>query len=507
MKRLKLIICLVIPIVFSSTLYAQKIVYSTTHNEPANDVNFEILGKIGSNYIVFKNINWRNLFQVFDQDMKEISNERIKFLPEKLINADFVSYPDHFIMIYQYKRNGILYCDAVDMDANANPIGDILTVDTTRIGMQSGSDVYSTIYSEDKSNILVYKMHEKNNKVNIVTKRFSAKLRLLDSTRSVIAFDDRREIYSPFQLANDGTIFFTKETKEGNRENIAQLEVVTSKPASNTFVAVPINLQKKYIDGVQIKIDNLNNNYLINSFYYSEKRGGAVEGLFSAIMNRDTDSVKVVFNILNDNLRQALAGSGNFRNAFDNLFLRNTLVKRNGSYVLVAEEFSSQSMGNPNSWNRWDYLYGNPYSYYNDYYYWNSPYYRYNRFDNYNTNRSTRYFYNNIFVLSLDSALNIEWGNVILKNQSNDNDDSYLSFGLMNSGPELNFLYIEKERNAQIVSNQSVSTYGKLYRYPTLKTRESGYQFMPRLAKQVGQRRLIVPVVKRGNLGFAKLDF
>ena len=128
-------------------------------------------------------------------------------------------------------------------------------------------------------------MHEKNNKVNIVTKRFSAKLRLLDSTRSVIAFDDRREIYSPFQLANDGTIFFTKETKEGNRENIAQLEVVTSKPASNTFVAVPINLQKKYIDGVQIKIDNLNNNYLINSFYYSEKRGGAVEGLFSAIMN------------------------------------------------------------------------------------------------------------------------------------------------------------------------------------------------------------------------------
>ena len=107
----------------------------------------------------------------------------------------------------------------------------------------------------------------------------------------------------------------------------------------------------------------------------------------------------------------------------------------------------------------------------------------------------------------LDVYKRQEWGNVILKNQSNDNDDSYLSFGLMNSGPELNFLYIEKERNAQIVSNQSVSTYGKLYRYPTLKTRESGYQFMPRLAKQVGQRRLIVPVVKRGNLGFAKLDF
>lgn len=507
MKRLKLLVCSLALFVFSASLKAQTITYSVIHNEPANDVNFEILGKVGANYLVFKNINWRNIIQVFDQNMQELSNERIKFLPEKMINADFITYPDHFIMIYQYKRNGVLYCDAVDMNANAQPIGDVVTVDTTRVGIQSGNEVYGTIYSEDKSNILVYKMHEKNNKLNIVTKRYTTKLRLLDSTRSVIPFNDRREIYSPFQLANDGTIFFTKEVKQGNRENIAQLEVITSKPGSNTFVSVPINLQNNFIDGVQIKIDNLNNNYLINSFYYTEKRGGSIEGLFSALLNKDTDSLKTVFNKLSDSLRQKLGSSGNFRSAFDNLFLRNTLVKRNGSYVLVAEEYSSQTMGNPNSWNRWDYLYGSPYSYYNDYYYWNSPYYRYNRFNSFSNSRSTRYYYDNIFVLSLDSALNVEWGNVILKNQVNDDDDSYLSYGLMNAGAELNFLYIEKDRNAQIVSNQSISTYGKLYRYPTLKSRESGYQFMPRLAKQVGQKRMIVPVVKRGNIGFAKLDF
>lgn len=78
---------------------------------------------------------------------------------------------------------------------------------------------------------------------------------------------------------------------------------------------------------------------------------------------------------------------------------------------------------------------------------------------------------------------------------------------VMNVGGEINFLYIEKERNTQTISNQSISTYGKLYRYPTLKTRERGYQFMPRLAKQVGARQMIVPCVYRGNLCFAKVDF
>jgi hypothetical protein len=71
---------------------------------------------------------------------------------------------------------------------------------------------------------------------------------------------------------------------------------------------------------------------------------------------------------------------------------------------------------------------------------------------------------------------------VLLKKQSDDDNDNYLSFGTMNVGAEINFLFIEKEKNSQIISNHSISPYGKLFRYPTLKSREAGYQFMPRLS-------------------------
>ena len=507
MKRIHLLICSIIFLFFAPSVSGQNITYSVVHNESARDANFEILGKVGDNFLVFKSIRWRNIIQVFDKNMKELSNERMKQLPDEILNADFITYADYFIMVYQYKRNSIVYCDAIKMNANGQMIGDITNIDTVRVGMQSGSNIFSTVYSGDKKNVLIYKMHEKNDRLHVVTKLYNHLLQLQDSTRSVIAFNERRETFSPFQITNDGTIFFTKETQAGSRENISELEVITNKAKSNVFKSNAINLQKKYIDGVQIKIDNLNNNFIINSFYYQQKRSGSIEGLFSAIVNKATDSIKTYFNLFDDSLRLKISSSGQYRTAFDNLFLKNIFVKRDGSYVLIAEDYSTQTIGMNNSWNRWDYLYGNPYSLNNDYYYWNNPYYRYNRFNNFNNSRSTRYFYDNILVMNIDSSLKLNWSNVVLKKQTDDDDDSYLSFGTMNTGGEINFLFIEKERNTQIISNQSVSTYGKLYRYPTLKSRERGYQFMPRMAKQVGAKQMIVPCVYRGNIGFAKVDF
>ena len=283
--------------------------------------------------------------------------------------------------------------------------------------------------------------------------------------------------------------------------------MVTNVFKSNTFRATPIDLQNKFIDDIQIKVDNLNNNYILNSFYFEDKNSGSIEGLFSVIVNKTTERILSKFNRLDDSIRAKINPSAQFRAAFDNLFINNTFVRRDGGYVLIAEDFASQSIDNFNNWNRWDYLYGSPYGYNNDYYYWNSPYSRYNRFNSFNNTSSTRYYYDNILVMSFDSSLNLNWNNLILKKQSDDDDDSYLSYGTMNVGAEINFLYIEKEKNSQIISNQSISSYGKLYRYPTLKSREAGYQFMPRLSKQVGLREVIMPAVYRGNISFAKIEF
>jgi hypothetical protein len=489
------------------TATAQNITYSEVHGgENEREVNFEILGKVGANYLVFKNIRWKNIMQVFDKNMKELSNERLRFMPDKVLNVDFITYPDHFLMIYQYQRNSTLYCDAVKMNALGEKIGEVNTIDTLRIGVRSANGVYSTVYSEDKKRILVYKILEKNNTLHLLTKLYDADMKLLDSNRAAFDYNDRREVYSPFQVANNGTIFYVRELKAGARENMSQLEMVVRKPGQAGFTNTPVDLQNKYIDEVSIKIDNLNNNFIINSLFYPEKRSSNIAGLFSAVVNSETFGVRSYVNVFEDSLRAKMAGANQFRFAFDNLFLKNIFVKNDGSFLLVAEEFSSQDIGGFNRWNRWDYLYNNPYSYY-DYNYMYSPYYRYNRFNSFNNGASTRYYYDKILILNLGKSLQLGWDNVILKAQTDDDDDSFLSFGTMNAGAEIHFLYIEKEKNSQIISNQSISPYGNLFRYPTIKSREAGYEFMPRLSKQIGARQVMMPCVYRGNICFAKIDF
>ena len=487
---------------------AQNITYSVFHSGENNrEVDVEVLGKVGANYLVFKSIGWRSIIQVFDKNMKELSNERLKFVPDKVLNADFITYPDHFWMIYQYQRNAVLYCDAVKMDALGNKIGEKTTLDTVRIGTRSARGIYSTVYSEDKNHILVYKMFERNDKLHLVAKHYDNTLSLLDSTRSLNNFNDRKEVYGPFQITNKGVILFTKELKAGTRENINQLELMTLEPRTGKFISTAIDLQKQYIDEVNIRIDNLNNNYILNTFYYPEKRSSDIIGIFSAVINGNNYSVKTGLNTFSDSLRAKMNKNSKVtRDAFNNLFLKNIFVKKDGSYILVAEDFYTETMGGYNMWNRWDYLYNNPYSYY-DYNYMYSPYYRYNRFNSFNSRTSTKYYYDKILILNMNDSLNMSWQNVILKEQSDTDDDSFLSFGTMNAGAEIHFLFIEKDKNSQIISNHSISPNGTSFRYPTLKSREAGYQFMPRLAKQVGARQVIMPCVFRGKICFAKIDF
>lgn len=109
--------------------------------------------------------------------------------------------------------------------------------------------------------------------------------------------------------------------------------------------------------------------------------------------------------------------------------------------------------------------------------------------------------------MSIDSSLQPVWTNIILKKQTDDNNDNYLSYGYVNVGKEIYFLFLEKVRNQQVVSNQALEADGSIKRFATLKSREKGYHFMPRFAKQVGLYEVVIPVVYRGLISFAKVDF
>lgn len=493
-------ICLLLPFVG----ICQRISYSTPENDDARSVDFEIIGKVSGNFLVYKNTRNRHAVSVYDNDMKLKEKVNLDFMPDKTLNAEIVSYPDFFYLIYQYQKRNVLNCMAVKLDGNGNKMGETILLDTTHISIFADNKIYSMVNSEDKQKIMIYKIQKKYDKFNFTTLLFNAQLQLQHKSQIQVPYDDRKDVYSDFFVDNEGTFVFAKSIKGGSRELVSKLFMITKDALSDKFSEVDLTPNKSYLDEVTIKIDNINKRYLINSFYYNQKRGN-INGLYTAVWDKQSNKI-LSQNIIefSDSLKADARKEGALRYAFDNYFIRNVIVKKDGGFILAAEDFSSQTRSN--QFSRLDYLYNSPFlSSYDYYLYSRSPYWYYNSRNSINS--QSRYYYNNIMILNINKEGKLDWTNVIRKDQFDDGNDNFLSYQIMNAGGELHFIFNELERRTELITDQSINADGKLTRYPTLKSLDKGYQFMPKFAKQVSSKQIIVPCIYRNYICFAKIDY
>lgn len=223
-------------------------------------------------------------------------------------------------MVYQYQKNNTIWCKAVKLSNSGKKLSEPVTLDTSRLRLVADRKIYNTVFSEDKKHILVYKMQRKNDNLSLVTKLYDAEFNLKDSTRQPLPFDFRRDIYSDIVVDNSGTFLFTKEYRTGKFDNVNKLDVYIRQPLKDTFTQFPVSLQEKYIDEVKIKIDNLNNNYILNSLF-SKERSGDIHGLFTGVIERNNpQQIRTAFNMFSDSMRSQINSQEKFSNAFNNLF-------------------------------------------------------------------------------------------------------------------------------------------------------------------------------------------
>ena len=504
MKNISVLLCLLFSFVISP-VFSQQITYSDKEANDMRTLNFEIIGKVGGNYLVYKEVRNDFFVYVYDKDMKLVDKVEMKFMPAKTLKADFIAYPDHAWMVYQYQKRNVIYCEAVKINGAGKLLTEPRELDTTSISFFADNKIYNTINSEDKKKIMIYKIQKKNDRFNFTTLLFDENLALQHTSRIETGYQDRKNIFSDFFLTNTGNFVFTVGDKSNARDFLQELSLITKAPAADEFAVQKIDLQGRYLDEVKLKIDNVNTNYLINTFYYEKKRGN-VEGLFVAVYDEESNTlISDRFIKLAESTRDAAKESGSNKVAFNDYFIRDIILKKDGGYILTAEDYYTQSRNMP--WNRYDYLYGSPY--YSPYYYnYYSPYsfgYYGRRYSQYGS--GVRYYYNNVLVLSVDSTGKVDWSKVLHKSQFDENNDNYLSYALMVTGGQLHFLFNELERRNQLINDQSITATGTLNRNPPLRSLDKGYEFMPRYAKQVSANEILVPCTYRNYFCIAKIEY
>lgn len=484
---------------------AQRIVYSEPEKDDTRRMNFEIIGKIGGNFQIYKNIRGRNYIVLLNNNMEQVSKEEHDYLPsERLINVDFFAYPDFSYLVYQYQKRNVVYCNAVKVDADGKKASDIFLLDTSHIGFSASNKLYSVISSEDKSKILVSKVNSRNRTRYLITTILYDKLLTeLKRSRLVLQMEERDDYVGNFALDNDGDLVFTKFARNSN-DNIAKTLLIWKPAMSDSFKVTDISVDKLFLDELHVKVDNVNKRFFLTSFYYKQRRGN-IEGMYFFVWDKKTQSRAMENAVpLSEELRKEARGDANIRMAFNDYFIRDVILKRDGGFIIGTEAYYTTSRYN--SWNRWNYLYGYPLSSL-DYYTYSPVYGNWLWRNRFNNNQAVRHHADNITILSFDNTGKMQWSNVIHKEQFDDESDDRVSYQLVNTGAEIHFVFNQEEKRNQLLNDYSIDASGQINHNPTLKNQDKGYEFLPKYGKQVSSRQVIMPCFRNNYICFAKLDY
>lgn len=505
-----LFLSLIFAVALIGSLPAQQITYSDPDRDDLRNTNYEIIGKLNDNFLVYKNYRDVHYIAVYDQDMKMTAKQRIDNIPDRIFNADFLAYPDFFYMFYQFQKRNVVYCMAQKIGPDGKNMGDPVQLDTTNLAFAASNKIYTVLNSEDKQKILVFKINSKNDKLHYVTTvEFDKDMQLLHRSVFGVNMPERNDFLTEFQVDNDGDIAFVRAWGTAQNDNITRLSLLTKPLMSDVATETDLRITNLYLDDVRLKVDNANKHYLITSFYSKQRRGN-IEGLYSYMWDKNSAMQMFAGNtIFSDELRAEAKGENSVKGAFNDYFLQNIIMRKDGGFLIAAESVYTSSRGSNLS--RWDYLYGSPFLSPYNYYYgsgfgWGGYYYPWYRYGYGGYGNITRYYADDIAVLSFGNDGKMEWSNIIQKSQYDDNSDNFIGYGLINTGDQLHFFFNVPEKRQQIFSEQNISPDGQLTRVPTLKNLDRGYDFMPRQAKQTGLRQFIVPVQYRTYTCFAKVE-
>jgi hypothetical protein len=491
---------------FIISSFGQKIVYSEPEKDDSRRMDFEIIGKVSGNFLVYKKIRSQAYVGIYNNEMVQVDKQEQEYLPEdRVINIDFFPYNDFAYVIYQYQKKNVVYCDALKINGMGKKISDVILLDTSHIGGTANNKIYSAITSEDKSKLMIFKINSRNkSRFVITTLLFDNNLTLAKRSKFVMPMSEHEDYLDEFNVDNDGDFIFSKFNRNTN-ETINNTILLWKKSDSDSLVTIDVPQKDILLDELHIKVDNINKRYFLTSFYYKQKRGN-IEGFYFYVWDKQTQN-PIMQNslVLSDELRKEAKGDANAKMAFNDYFIKNVIIKRDGGFLINTESFYTTSRFG--GWNRWNYMYGMPYSSY-DYYTTYSPYYSNwgwrSRYDN---STSSRYHADNVTILSFDKDGKLQWSNVLHKEQFDDDGDDRISFQLVNTGGQLHYIFNLDEKRTLLLNDFTLSPGGQMSHNPTLRNLDKGYEFLPKYGKQVSANQVVLPCFYKNYICFAKIEF
>lgn len=479
-------IALYILILFSTftAANAQNVIYSRSDAFDFRSDVYHIVGNCGGRTYTYINNSEGARLDAYSDSMTKVATVLLDFFPERIYQSQFITYPDRIVVLYQALESNKVVQYMALLDAKGLLKGKPIQIANEKTGIFGATrQYYSAAISDNKKHILIYSARNKGKEILFEGTWVNENGNIIKRSKAKFKTDNIAE-HGDVNITNDGTVYMAAYTPVGSEAYADQYWLLSLPAGGTTFSSVEMELGEKYATAGYTRVDNVNNRVYFGGFYANSKNGnynGIIYAAYDIAQNKYEIKRFIPFD-------KELAMAANARNKggiFDNYQVRQLIVKNDGGFVLISEEqyTTMRSTFTPG------------FGYYSFY----TPF----------VNSAVReYHYNDIMALSYDKNGVREWHSFIKKDQYSQEDEGvFSSYALLNSGGTLAFLYNDFDTRRSRIQLATLTPEGLMDSHG-LATETIDYpDWLPRYAKQISSKSLLIPCFRKKQICFSKVTF
>jgi hypothetical protein len=208
----------------------------------------------------------------------------LDFFPQKVSEAQFISYPDGIVILYQAQQYNRIVQYVARLDGQALLIGKPIAIDSVKTGWFGGNKhFYSSVFSEDKSKIMIFGL----GKNKLTTILLTDQLQVLNRGQFDLEKKDADFSFDQTLLDNSGEFYMMAGRENGSRNYSNLFRIYYLSPDGTHLSTRELPLEDKYLSGTLCKL-NFNNHDLYSAAFYSSRKSGNLEGIYYFVFNPAT---------------------------------------------------------------------------------------------------------------------------------------------------------------------------------------------------------------------------
>jgi len=327
----------------------------------------------------------------------------------------------------------------------------------------------------------MYKQSDtESEKLNISIKTLDTNLHTIWSHMYKTDFYDGVLFLNDYRVSNDSNVYILTSLdldKKMLRDKKYTLNIANA--TNEKLVAIPISLDKYFINDIKMEIDYINNQLVLAGFY-SELNSFSSAGVVYANINVHTSSPKA--KVFTESFKAKFLNEFNTERTMNrgteliNYFIDRILVRTDGGVVLVSESNYVTESTNYNSYYQ---LYTTSYTYH----------------------------YDNVLLFSINPNGKIHWESIVRKNQVSEDDAAfYSSYIISLDADQVHIIYNKFIRKSTDIMTCTINNKGETKEKILIKENDN-ILLMPAGGKQISADQLVIPCIQKNKTNFMRITF